>query len=181
MPAVPKGLERIPAKVVVTGNLKLMGSGNDVRFNRSDRRVFLVLKRKADGRACWWRGVHTAGEEEILLDAFRRLKQAFPDFQMVLAPRHPQRFPEVESLLKASGMEFEKKSQTNGRGALLPGHLAFWIPSGIFKNFMRSEILRLWAVALSMPGDTIYWSPPVFADRFYSGPTWPILRRSPRR
>ena len=37
---------------------------------------------------------------------------------MVLAPRHPQRFPEVERLLKASGMEFAKKSEINGRPSL---------------------------------------------------------------
>jgi 3-deoxy-D-manno-octulosonic-acid transferase len=54
------------------------------------------------------------GEEELLLEAFRCLKQRFPDFQMVLAPRHPQRFPEVERLLQSSGLQFEKKSEFNG-------------------------------------------------------------------
>jgi 3-deoxy-D-manno-octulosonic-acid transferase len=39
---------------------------------------------------------------------------------MVLAPRHPQRFAEVERLLKASGLAFEKKSQVNGQNFLLP-------------------------------------------------------------
>jgi 3-deoxy-D-manno-octulosonic-acid transferase len=38
---------------------------------------------------------------------------------MVLAPRHPQRFAEVERLLKASGLAFEKKSQFNGQNFLL--------------------------------------------------------------
>jgi 3-deoxy-D-manno-octulosonic-acid transferase len=60
------------------------------------------------------------GEEEILLDAYRRLKQRFPDFKMVLAPRHPQRFAEVERLLEASGLMFKRNSQVNGSNFLLP-------------------------------------------------------------
>ena len=77
------------------------------------------LERKSDGRCLLVAGSSHRGEEEIMLDAFRSLKRRFPDLQMVLAPRHPQRFPEVERLLKASGMEFEKKSQTNGRSLLM--------------------------------------------------------------
>lgn len=55
------------------------------------------------------------GEEEILLNAFVSLKSKFPDLRMVIAPRHPQRFWEVENLLRARGIEYEKKTQINGR------------------------------------------------------------------
>jgi 3-deoxy-D-manno-octulosonic-acid transferase len=55
------------------------------------------------------------GEEEILIEAFMFLKSRFPRLRLVLAPRHPQRFDEVERLLKAAGLLFEKKSQVNGR------------------------------------------------------------------
>lgn len=55
------------------------------------------------------------GEEEILLNVFVALKNKFPNLQMVLAPRHPQRFSEVEKLLQNSSVGFEKKSQINGR------------------------------------------------------------------
>ncbi len=55
------------------------------------------------------------GEEEILIEAFMFLKARFPCLRLVLAPRHPQRFDEVEGLLKAAGLQFEKKSQVNGR------------------------------------------------------------------
>lgn len=109
-----KELGADPEKVFVTGNLKLAGSGSSF-----DDEPMIVesfhLKKKSAGRRLLVVGSSHRGEEEILLDAFRRLKQRFPDFQMVLAPRHPQRFAEVERLLKASGVEFEKKSQINGR------------------------------------------------------------------
>jgi 3-deoxy-D-manno-octulosonic-acid transferase len=107
-----------PEKVFVTGNLKLMGSGNSFAHDPVISES-VHLKRKSDGHCLLVAGSSHRGEEEILLDAFRSLKRRFPDFQMVLAPRHPQRFPEVERLLKANGMEFEKKSQTDGRSLLM--------------------------------------------------------------
>jgi 3-deoxy-D-manno-octulosonic-acid transferase len=55
------------------------------------------------------------GEEEILLDVFASLRRRFPDLRMVLAPRHPQRFGDVERLLRNRGVSFIKKSQVNGR------------------------------------------------------------------
>jgi 3-deoxy-D-manno-octulosonic-acid transferase len=55
------------------------------------------------------------GEEEALVDAFVSLRRSFPDLQMVLAPRHPQRFWEVEKLLRARGMDYQRRSQGNGR------------------------------------------------------------------
>jgi 3-deoxy-D-manno-octulosonic-acid transferase len=55
------------------------------------------------------------GEEELLLSVFAALKENFPDLQLVLAPRHPQRFAEVEKLLRAQGFSFERQSERKGR------------------------------------------------------------------
>lgn len=103
-----------PEKVFVTGNLKLAGLGNGFPHERAIPAAF-DHARKSDGHRLLVAGSSHRGEEEILLEAFRYLKQRFPDFQMVLAPRHPQRFAEVERVLQASGVGFAKKSQTNGR------------------------------------------------------------------
>ena len=122
-----------PAKVFVTGNLKLAGWGNDIAHNPTSAEP-LHLKRKADGRCLLVVGSSHRGEEEILLDAFRLLKERFPNFQMVLAPRHPHRFPEVEKLLKASGLEFARKSQTNG-GSFFTQDICFLDTLGDLKEF----------------------------------------------
>ena len=110
-----KRLGADPRKVIVTGNLKLTASKNrsgyegglpqslDSNGESNTRRPMLVA------------GSSHEGEEEILLDVFRSVKRSFPDFQMILAPRHPQRFGQVEKLLKASGLNFAKKSQFDGR------------------------------------------------------------------
>ncbi|HXV83802.1 MAG TPA: 3-deoxy-D-manno-octulosonic acid transferase [Candidatus Binatia bacterium] len=103
-----------PKKVFVTGNLKLAGLANGLFHERAIPAAF-DHKRRSKGHCLLVAGSTHRGEEEILLEAFRSLKQRFPDFQMVLAPRHPQRFAEVERVLKASGVGFAKKSQTNGR------------------------------------------------------------------
>jgi 3-deoxy-D-manno-octulosonic-acid transferase len=111
-----KKLGADPQKVAFTGSLKRMGSAN-LSDDHAKVPGSFDLKRKLTGRLLVAGSSHP-GEEEILLNAFRSLKQRFPDFRMVLAPRHPQRFPEVERLLKASGLEFEKKSEINGRATI---------------------------------------------------------------
>ena len=103
-----------PQKVFVTGNLKLAGMRNS--FDQDPVIAESIPgEQKSDGRPLLVAGSSHRGEEEILLAAFRDLKRSFPDLQMVIAPRHPQRFPEVERLLRAQGIEFEKKSRSNGR------------------------------------------------------------------
>jgi 3-deoxy-D-manno-octulosonic-acid transferase len=103
-----------PLRVAVTGNLKLAGSENgaEPQHKRLDA---LRRQQNSASRPLLVAGSSHRGEEEILLDAYRRLKPDFPELQMVLAPRHPQRFAEVERLLKSSGLAFEKKSQVNGQ------------------------------------------------------------------
>jgi 3-deoxy-D-manno-octulosonic-acid transferase len=108
-----------PLRVAVTGNVKLAGSANG-REPRKEALDCADVRNNAAGRRLLVAGSSHRGEEEILLDVYRRLKQRFSDFKMILAPRHPHRFAEVEQLLKASGLAFEKKSQANGQRFLLP-------------------------------------------------------------
>jgi 3-deoxy-D-manno-octulosonic-acid transferase len=108
-----------PLRVTVTGNVKLAGSANGPEPQK-EALDWADVKNNSPGWRVLVAGSSHRGEEEILLDVYRRLKQRFPDFKMVLAPRHPQRFAEVERLLKASGLAFEKKSRTNGHNFLLP-------------------------------------------------------------
>jgi 3-deoxy-D-manno-octulosonic-acid transferase len=103
-----------PRRVSVTGNLKIAGSLSASDSDGVAAEPFEV-KPNAEGPHLLVAGSSHRGEEEILLTAFRTLKLRFPGLQMVLAPRHPQRFREVEKLLNGSGLGFEKKSDNNGR------------------------------------------------------------------
>ncbi|KJR41213.1 3-deoxy-D-manno-octulosonic-acid transferase [Candidatus Magnetoovum chiemensis] len=51
------------------------------------------------------------GEEEIILKAYKKLKKDIPRLSLILAPRHPQRFAAVESIIKNTGLNFIKRSQ----------------------------------------------------------------------
>lgn len=51
------------------------------------------------------------GEEEILLKVYETLQSGHPRLSMILAPRHPERFDEVEKLLKAGRFSFHRRSR----------------------------------------------------------------------
>lgn len=84
-----------PEKLTVTGNLKFdlplpkMGTLLDLksRLKLSDEDWVLTI------------GSTHEGEEKLLLNALHPLKKAFPKLKVLLAPRHPERFPRVKELL----------------------------------------------------------------------------------
>lgn len=51
-----------------------------------------------------------AGEEEVLLQAFHRLRGEFPDLLLILAPRHPERVAQVETTVATHGMAVVRRS-----------------------------------------------------------------------
>ncbi len=53
------------------------------------------------------------GEEAMLLDAFRELRERYSRSMLVLAPRHPERFDSVAILLASWGLPFQQRSLLN--------------------------------------------------------------------
>ncbi len=54
------------------------------------------------------------GEEAALLKAFQRLRARNPDIYLLLAPRHPERFDDVETLIRNEGFEVVRRSKHLG-------------------------------------------------------------------
>ncbi len=52
-----------------------------------------------------------AGEETVVLDAYRQLVSSLPALVLLLAPRHPERTPEVERLAAARGLACQRFSR----------------------------------------------------------------------
>ncbi len=50
-------------------------------------------------------------EEDIILNAYMKIKNDFPETTLIIAPRHPERFKEVEELIKKKGLEYVKRSE----------------------------------------------------------------------
>lgn len=91
-------------KVIVTGNLK---------YDTPEPLALPVLEAQvaelAAGRPVLVAGSTMAGEELVVLRAFTAVVAHQPAL-LILAPRHPERAEEVERLLKASGLAFERRS-----------------------------------------------------------------------
>jgi len=51
------------------------------------------------------------GEEELIVDVYLELKKDFPDLNLIIAPRHPERFNPVEEMLRARGIIFVRRSR----------------------------------------------------------------------
>jgi 3-deoxy-D-manno-octulosonic-acid transferase len=55
-------------------------------------------------------------EERIILEAYRRLVDRFPDLFLILVPRRPERFDQVEEEIRAAGFRPVRKSRLVGTG-----------------------------------------------------------------
>jgi 3-deoxy-D-manno-octulosonic-acid transferase len=54
------------------------------------------------------------GEEELMTSVYTDLKRDFPELNLILAPRHPERFGRVEAMLRSKGIQFLKRSELLG-------------------------------------------------------------------
>lgn len=52
-----------------------------------------------------------SGEDQPLIEVFQTLKKDFPELKLVIAPRHPERVPEIKTLLNARALPFALRSQ----------------------------------------------------------------------
>lgn len=89
-----------PERVIVTGNLKSEALTDEPGGDAVWRRLLGL----AGGELVWIAGSTHRGEEEPVLEAFERLRRRYPSLVLVLAPRHPERVPEVERAIRARGL-----------------------------------------------------------------------------
>jgi 3-deoxy-D-manno-octulosonic-acid transferase len=95
-------------RVQVSGNLKF-----DIRPNAQPALVNGLrgaIDKDSPVIVC---GSTADGEEESLLAAFKVVQQQFPMAVMIMAPRHPERFEKVATLISASGLALQRRSVWN--------------------------------------------------------------------
>lgn len=94
-----------PGKVAVTGNLKF------------DQKITITRNQPLSippGTKIITAGSTHRGEESVLLDVFKRLREKYPRLVLILAPRHPERFNEVEGLIYAAGFDCQRRTTLRG-------------------------------------------------------------------
>ena len=109
----------IPQRVHVVGNLKFdMPAPVATPIVESLRKSMA----QAEARPVLVCGSTVDGEESLLLKAFENLRVQHPRAVMILAPRHPERFPVVAALLEQMAIPFWRRSAWSGEplcGAVL--------------------------------------------------------------
>jgi 3-deoxy-D-manno-octulosonic-acid transferase len=101
-----------PAHVIVTGSLKFdsLELPAPAAHGRPRERV-LRFFRLSPNRTVVIAGSTLRGEEAAVLRAFARIKVALPGALAVIAPRHPERFAEVERLAREAGFVTTRRSE----------------------------------------------------------------------
>jgi 3-deoxy-D-manno-octulosonic-acid transferase len=102
------------AAVRVTGNLKF-----DLHASADTPLIHSLREHLPPGVPVCVAGSTLAGEEEAMLAAFQQLVVQGLPLVLILAPRHPQRFDAVRSLLAASSLPWVARSQWSERPAAL--------------------------------------------------------------
>ncbi|MCF6355847.1 MAG: lipid IV(A) 3-deoxy-D-manno-octulosonic acid transferase [Candidatus Polarisedimenticolaceae bacterium] len=95
-----------PARIQVTGSIKF-----DARLPRSLNEQAEVIRRTwGHERPVWVAASTHEGEDELVLQAHRQIRQQLPDALLVLVPRHPERFDRVAALCQKSGFSVVRRS-----------------------------------------------------------------------
>jgi len=92
-------------RVSITGNLKF-----DVPALPADPDTLAILDGLTTGRPVWIAASTHPGEEEEIISAHIGLAPHLPKLLTIIAPRHPQRGPEVEDLAKANGLAVARRA-----------------------------------------------------------------------
>ncbi|MDO8281386.1 MAG: 3-deoxy-D-manno-octulosonic acid transferase [Thermodesulfovibrionia bacterium] len=146
-----------PGKAGVMGNFKFDLHFGDITaagwINDINGRIFLA-------------GSTHKGEDEIILDAFITLLDAFPDLKLVIAPRHPERFNDVEALINARGLSYIKRSDINSSSHTKLFSVILLDTVGELPiAFSRSAVTFIGGSLLPYGGHNIlepaYWSNPI--------------------
>ncbi len=98
-----------PEKTKVMGNLKF-----DIAPSLNDEQIENIRQsfKLADSKLLVAASTHS-GEDEIVLEVFSKSKKSNPDLKLLLAPRHPQRYEQVENLIKTTGFSYGRRSNND--------------------------------------------------------------------
>lgn len=96
-------------KTEVMGNLKF-----DICANLSDEEKQKYRNELKTDKIRLFIGASThKGEDEIVLNVFKKLKNEYSDAKLLLVPRHPQRYEDVIKLIENTGFKWGKRTNND--------------------------------------------------------------------
>ncbi|MEW6419396.1 MAG: 3-deoxy-D-manno-octulosonic acid transferase [Nitrospirota bacterium] len=108
--------ERIRSLGVNSSRIKVLGN---FKFDTTPPSQIPEWTEKIKGPVIIAGSTHK-GDEELITSVYIELKKDFPDINLVIAPRHPERFKEVEDMLRSKGFAYIKRSAFAVRGSSPP-------------------------------------------------------------
>jgi 3-deoxy-D-manno-octulosonic-acid transferase len=120
------------------------------------------------------------GEDEIVLEAFELIRRNIGDLKLILAPRHPERFGDVEKILKGRKLSFIRRSQIppdKSRGQVCgedPDIILLDTVGELSQAYSKADVVFVGGSLMQYGGHNIlepsYWGKPVvfgpFMDNF---------------
>ena len=98
-----------PNKIVVNGNAKY-----DLLSRQAEPEVATVMRRNLNlhpSQKVFVAGSTREGEEPMLLEVYKKVLEHFPDTILIIAPRHIDRTPVIESLIKRHGFSYQLRTE----------------------------------------------------------------------
>ena len=159
-----------PGKVEVVGNLKyeIAAPGAIEAKTEAYRQLLGLLPTRFVVVA----GSTMKDEEPLVLAAFEALRATCSEAVLVIAPRHPERFREVEKLLSDRSIAYVKRSDLNTRDTTVQARndrLCCLIRWESWQRFTLLPASSLSAGALFPQVGTTFWNRRCSGNRFFSG------------
>jgi 3-deoxy-D-manno-octulosonic-acid transferase len=118
-------------RVEVTGSIKF-----DVVVPDAALAIGIALRAAIGERPVLLCASTREGEEELILQAFMSARTTLPaDLLLLIVPRHPQRFDEVENMIAARGLTVERRSKLALDGGAMPGSVAVLLGDSMGEMF----------------------------------------------
>jgi len=164
-----------PERLTVAGNLKF-----DVRATQPSEATRL-LQALRHGLRLVVAGSTLDREEAALLEIWPQLLAADPNLALLLAPRHPERFPAVAALLQQSGLTWSKRSDWQAQPAgsvklLKPGHIVLLDTIGELASAYSLASVAFVGGSLFPAGGHNPLEPAQFGVPIVMGPWYPNFR-----
>lgn len=154
-----------PEKAVVNGNAKydMLIRQTVPGMNENIRRLFNIGLNIPVIVA----GSTRTGEEKIIIRAFEKIVDSFPDVLLVIAPRHLERIKDIVALLRERGLKYHLRSEFDPSGAGRQHNILVIDSYGeLFNIYSSANIAFCGASLVSLGGQNPFepaaWGVPVF-------------------
>jgi 3-deoxy-D-manno-octulosonic-acid transferase len=145
-----------PDKVQVFGNLKYDAlsalqplESNLTRVLDASQPLWIAASTTAAGTA------NSSNEEDQVLAAFAVLRQRHPSLRLLIAPRHPERFPAVEQTVIARGFQCERRTASNGSNSAFKDVLLLDTIGELASTFPHASVVFMGGTLVPRGGHNI--------------------------